>query len=62
MPKEGQYFYKPHGRSFRIHRYLKVAGPACEISPCLEEHRDREEARRRVYELNGWRYEPCKRN
>ena len=28
----------------------------------MQDSLDREAARRRVYELNGWRYKPCKKN
>ena len=57
-PKVGQYFYMPRGRNFRIYRYNHVSETTSSASPVNSEpyFSNREEARRRVYELNGWRY------
>lgn len=56
-PKVGQYFYMPRGRSFRIYCYKSVSESTTIASPVDSEpiYHSREEARRRVYELNGWR-------
>lgn len=56
-PKVGQYFYAPRGRFFRIYRYDFVSAEATTAIPVQSEpfYADREQARRRVYELNGWR-------
>lgn len=56
--KVGQYFYTPHGNAFRIYRYDRVTAGATSASPVNEQpfFYDREEARKRVYELNGWKY------
>lgn len=61
-PKVGQYCYMPRGRVFRIYRYDFVSATASTLAAVPEEpvYYDREEARRRVYELNGWRYKSCK--
>lgn len=56
--KKGQYLYRPSGRNFRV--YLQVDDNRIEQvinEPC---YFTREEARKRVYELNGWRYRPCR--
>ena len=45
-PQVGQYHYSPHGRGFRIYRYTEVT----------DNFHDREKAKKRVYELNGWKY------
>lgn len=56
-PKVGQYYYAPRGRGFRIYRYDVVTDTFQSASPAPDEptYHDREEARRRVYELNGWK-------
>lgn len=63
-PKVGQCYYAPRGSAFRIYRYDSVCGTVTTASPLPDEpyYYNREEARKRVYELNGWRYKPCKRN
>ena len=55
-PKAGQYFYAPRGRFFRIYRYEFVSAGATTASPVQDEpfYHDRQAARRRVYQLNGW--------
>lgn len=54
--KVGQYYYAPKGRHFRIYRYTSVTETCSSASLVLEEpmYADRHEARKRVYELNGW--------
>lgn len=59
MRYAGQYYYVPSGRFFRIYRYTHVnssgayAGTPVDTEPLQT---DREAARKRVYELNGWIY------
>lgn len=57
-PKVGMYHYVFRGCGFRIYRYNSVAEKTSSASPVINEpiFYDREEARKRVYELNGWRY------
>ena len=57
-PQVGQYHYSPHGRGFRIYRYPEVTDNFQSASPVLNEpiFYDREKAKKRVYELNGWKY------
>lgn len=54
--KLGQYYYAPKGRHFRIYRYTSVTETCSSASLVLEEpmYADRQSARKRVYELNGW--------
>ena len=63
-PKVGQCYYAPRGRAFRIYCYDYVSDTVATASPLPDEpyYYNREEARKRVYELNGWRYKPCKTN
>lgn len=65
-PKVGQYHYCLRGRYFRIYRYTHVAadGSGTAASLVMDEPSfiDREEARKRVYELNGWKYTPRKQS
>lgn len=58
QPRVGQYFYTLRGRWFHIYRYVEVNGFGSSASPVDGEPTflDREQARKRVYELNGWRY------
>ena len=59
-PKVGQYYYTIHHGRYRIYRY-DVVGPAGSISsPVTDEpiFSNPEKARKRVYELNGWKYTP----
>lgn len=55
----GQYYYIIRGRFFRIYRYTQVsvsggyAGSPVDIEPLYP---SREQARQRVYQLNGWKY------
>lgn len=57
-PQVGQYHYILHGRGFRIYRYTEVTDSFQSSSPVLSEPTfyDREKAKKRVYELNGWKY------
>ena len=55
-PVLGQYYYRPHGRTFRIYRYTYVTPHSYSATPTAEAFLSREDARRRVYELNGWKY------
>ncbi len=57
-PKIGQYYYIPRGRFFRIYRYVDVSPNGCSGSPVYEEplYENKEDARKRVYQLNGWKY------
>lgn len=59
-PKKGQYFYLPYCRLFRIYRYETVEDGFTLASPVSEEPYffTREEAGRRVRELNGRREKP----
>jgi hypothetical protein len=56
----GEYEYRPHGRDFRIYRCDYSDGKTTTANPVYNEpfYRDREAARKRVYELNGWKYKP----
>lgn len=51
-PKVGEYFYTPRRSSFSIYHQDTEST----ASPTGETFHDRETARKRVYELNGWRY------
>lgn len=63
-PEVGEYFYMPFGQAFRIYRYDFVGKTTSSAEPVSDEpyYRNSEDARKRVYELNGWRYKPCKKN
>ena len=54
--RPGQYYYEPYGRSFRIYRCVTNSASGFIARPVEGEptYRDREEAKSRVYELNGW--------
>ena len=58
-PKVGQYYYTFHGKGYRIFQYIEVTDRGSSAAPVHEEptYFNREAARKRVYELNGWRYE-----
>lgn len=60
IPKTGQYFYAQRGRRFRIYRYDIVTLTSSSASAVNDEPQfsDSEEARKRVYQLNGWKYTP----
>lgn len=63
QPRVGQCYYTPYLRGFRIYRYDSVTASTSTASlvPGEPIYYDREEARKRVYELNGWKYKPCKK-
>lgn len=56
--KAGQYYYIPVRRTFRIYRVGDNSGGTFIGNAVAGEpaYHDREEARRRVFELNGWKY------
>ncbi len=57
--KPGQYHYIRRGRFYEIYRCTEAGTDGCAGSVhVLDEppFTDREQARRRVYELNGWKY------
>lgn len=58
--KIGEYHYELHGRHFRIYQCSFNDGVTTMSDPVRGEpfFMDREEARKRVYELNGWNYKP----
>ena len=58
--KVGEYSYSIHGRNYRICVCDYSDGKIQTSSPVRNEplYIDREEARKRVYELNGWKYKP----
>lgn len=60
--KVGEYEYAKHGNQFRIYRCSYADGKTTESDPVDSEpfYREREAARKRVYELNGWKYKPKK--
>lgn len=58
--KVGQYHYALRGNSYRIYRYVSVSDTGSCATEVMGEpsFTDPEQARRRVYELNGWAYRP----
>lgn len=57
--KAGQYYYIPVRRTFRIYRVgMSDSGGGFTGNPVVGEppYYEREEARKRVFELNGWKY------
>lgn len=52
-----RYYYRIHGNHYDVCE--KATGQRLPGEPY---YYNREEARKRVYELNGWRYKPCKKN
>lgn len=73
--KVGEYYYEPKGKNYAIYVVEKITPPAENTSSNMrglregplihcrkvEEHFTPEAARRRVYELNGWKnYKPLK--
>lgn len=63
-PRVGLCYYAPRGRGFRIYRYDSVTTTTSTASPVPDEpiYFDREEARKRVYQLNGWNFNKRKNN
>lgn len=62
--KKGEYSYQPHGRQFRIYVCTYADGRTTMSDPVRDEpfYNNREDARRRVYELNGWKYKELNTN
>ena len=60
--KVGEYNYAIHGRHFRIYQCDYSDGKVTTSKSVANEpnYNDREAARKRVYELNGWNYKPQK--
>lgn len=58
----GDFFYLPRGRFYRIYCCESVSDKGTESTPVQDEplYSTSEEARKRVYELNGWIYKPKK--
>ncbi|MCM1077789.1 MAG: hypothetical protein NC411_10575 [Bacteroides sp.] len=56
----GQYHYAFRGDRYRIYRYVSLHDTgSCSTEVMTEPtFTDPEQARRRVYELNGWTYRP----
>lgn len=56
--KVGEYYYTPNGRQFRIYQCDYSDGKIETGKPVYKEplFNNREDARKRVYELNGWHY------
>ena len=61
-PKVVQCYYAPRGRAFRIYRYDYVGETTSSASPLPGEPFYYNRKIKRVYELNGLRYKPCKKN
>ena len=53
-PKKGIYYYAPYGKGYRIYQYTHVNENGSESEATNEIYWAREQARARVYELNGW--------
>lgn len=62
MATVGQYSYKRMGNGWKIYRTEHNHYIGFTASPVIGEPKyfNREEVRRRVYELNGWKYTPRK--
>lgn len=56
-PKEGQYYYAPYMSGYKIYVWANVTEHGCSAKAVDGEplYYEREEAKRRVYELNGWK-------
>lgn len=61
--RPGQCYYEPYGRGFRIYRCEENFGEYFYATPLPDEpiYYNREEAKKRVYELNGWPTRPTAR-
>lgn len=57
-PKKGQYYYIPRGCVYAIYQCIDERNGDYSGLPQGESFHSREDARRRVYELNGWTYKP----
>lgn len=63
MRKVGEYYYRPSGCHYRIYQCEYNDGTTFMGRPIYDEpymFTEPEEARKRVYELNGWKYTPKK--
>ena len=62
--RSGQCYYEPYGRGYRIYRCVANSAGGFIARPVEGEptYRDREEAKSRVYELNGWEPRAARRN
>ena len=60
MKEKSQYYYRIHGNIFEICRSTHFDGNVAfgEPVPGEQTYSEREDARKRVYELNGWNYKP----
>ncbi len=58
IPEKGQYYYNICGSAFRIYYYDGVTGSPVPDEPT---YYSRDAARKRVYELNGWKLKNEKR-
>lgn len=56
--KIGEYFYAPRGRRYKIYRISSITPTSTSSESIGEIYARREEAKKRVYELNGWHYTP----
>lgn len=56
--KIGEYFYAPRGLRYKIFRVTSVTETFSCASSIGEIFTRREDVRKRVYELNGWKYTP----
>lgn len=54
--KVGQYYYAPRRKWFAIYQTTFVGNGVTTARPTGEEYATREEAKKRVYELNGWNF------
>lgn len=54
-PQVGQYHYVLRGKLYVIYRYESISEHGSCSSPTDESFDNRDDARRRVYELNGWK-------
>ena len=56
--KKGEYFYSIRGSVYRIYQCIYNEGGIEQSTPLKDEpsYQDAEEARKRVYQLNGWTY------
>lgn len=52
--KEGQYYYEPHRSKWGIWRH-HVSSDGTELGTFIKDCFTREEARKEVYRLNGWK-------
>lgn len=61
MIKEGEYYYTIKGKWYAIYRKEEYRN-GISSGTFIEGNLDREEARKKVYQLNGWDYkEPIKK-